>query len=126
MPNMFSHPAPATNLTLQFYRMRPTILWIAWAIAILPASAVRADQVERGRALAERLCATCHLNPGQGEKHGLMGVPGFASVAKRPNQTVDNIVRWLQSSPPMMPNHHLTRDEMEALADFIMSLRDAP
>ncbi|MGE0382160.1 MAG: cytochrome c [Hyphomicrobium sp.] len=86
-------------------------------------SAAWADQVERGRALAERLCAECHLNPGQGEKQGEMGIPGFVAVAKRPNQTIDNIVRWLQSAPPMMPDHHLTRDEMEVLADFIMSLR---
>jgi hypothetical protein len=29
---------------------------------------------------------------------------------------------WLQSVP-RMPNHHLTQDEMYALAAFIMSLR---
>jgi len=98
--------------------------WIVCAIAMLPTmSAAWADQVERGRALAERLCAECHLNPGQGEKQGEMGIPGFVAVAKRPNQTIDKIVGWLQSAPPMMPDHHLTRDEMEVLADFIMSLR---
>ncbi len=33
---------------------------------------------------------------------------------------------WLRSVPPMMPNHHLSQNEMEELAEFIMSLRDAP
>jgi hypothetical protein len=46
-------------------------------------------------------------------------------VAKRPNQRAEDIISWLESVPPMMPNHHLSRDEMVALSQFIMSLRDA-
>lgn len=81
-------------------------------------------EIAKGRELAARLCATCHLNPGQGEKAGPEGIPGFYAVARRPQQTAEAIVSWLQSVPPMMPNHHLTRDEMVALSQFIMSLRD--
>ena len=51
------------------------------------------------------------------------GIPGFVAVANRPGQTFDGIVLWLKSVPPMMPNHHLTQDEMFALAAYIMSLR---
>jgi mono/diheme cytochrome c family protein len=83
-----------------------------------------ADEIEKGRALAERLCANCHLNEGQGEKQGSTGIPGFRAVARRPGQTVDNILKWLRSVPPMMPNHHLSQDEMLALALFIESLRE--
>ena len=83
------------------------------------------QEIERGRALAERLCARCHMNMGQGEKQGAMGVPGFSAVANRPNQSIDGIVAWLRSVPKMMPNHHLTQDEMFALANFIMSLKTA-
>lgn len=83
-----------------------------------------ASDVEKGRQLASRLCAKCHLNEGQGEKHGASEIPGFTAVANRPNQTIDNVVAWLKSVPPMMPNHHLSQDEMEALAEFIISLRD--
>ncbi len=82
----------------------------------------RADDLARGRQMAERLCATCHMNPGQGEKAGPAGIPGFAAVARRPGQTLDGIVAWLKSVPPMMPNHHLTQDEMSALALYILSL----
>jgi mono/diheme cytochrome c family protein len=89
------------------------------------ASDLKAGDVETGRHLAERLCATCHLNPGQGEKSGPEGIPGFRAVAKRPNQRAEDIISWLESVPPMMPNHHLSRDEMVALSQFIMSLRDA-
>ena len=79
--------------------------------------------VTKGRELAERLCATCHMNPGQGEKIGRAGIPGFGAIADRPGQSFEGVVTWLKSAPPMMPNHHLSQDEMFKLADFIMSLR---
>ncbi len=82
-----------------------------------------AQDLETGRALAERLCARCHMNQGQGEKRGPMGVPSFNAVANRPNQSVDGIVAWLRSAPAMMPNHHLTVDEAHTLATFILSLK---
>jgi mono/diheme cytochrome c family protein len=94
---------------------------LALGAVLSPASA--RDEVAKGRALAQVLCAECHLNEGQGEKQGPMGVPGFVVVANRPNQTFNGIVKWLKSVPPMMPNHHLTQDEMSALAAFIMSLK---
>lgn len=83
-------------------------------------------QVTKGRELAEALCAQCHLNPGQGEKQGPMGVPGFVAVANRKGQTVGGIVRWLKAVPPMMPDHKLTQDEIDAVAAFVMSLRASP
>jgi mono/diheme cytochrome c family protein len=82
-----------------------------------------ANDIAKGRELAYTLCAQCHLNEGQGEKEGPMGVPGFVAVANRPGQTYGGIVRWLKAVPPMMPDHHLTLDEIDALAAFIMSLR---
>ncbi len=90
------------------------------------ASKAPADEIERGKELAEKLCAICHLNPGQGEKSGPDTVPGFAAVARRPGQTLEGIMDWLRSVPPMMPDHHLSQDEMEAIGFYILSLRDAP
>jgi mono/diheme cytochrome c family protein len=90
----------------------------------LPARGEDAD-VAKGRQLASTLCAQCHLNEGQGEKEGPMGVPGFVAVANRPDQTFGGIVRWLKAVPPMMPDHNLTLDEIDQLAAFIMSLREA-
>lgn len=81
------------------------------------------DEIERGRLLAERMCATCHLNPGQGEKSAASSVPGFTAVANRAGQTFEGIVHWLRSVPPMMPNHRLAQSEMDALASYILSLR---
>ncbi len=102
------------------------VLACALALVFAPPSATAQDEVAKGRQLAQALCAQCHLNEGQGEKQGPMGIPGFGAVANRPDQTFDGIVGWLKSVPPMMPNHKLTQDEMFALAAYIMSLRERP
>ena len=95
--------------------------FIASAASAGPAS----EAVEKGRALAERMCAVCHMSPGQGEKLGPRGIPSFRAVANRPSQRTETVITWLRSVPPMMPDHHLTQDEIEILAEFIMSLRTA-
>lgn len=82
------------------------------------------DDIVQGGALARRLCADCHLNPGQGEKTSPAAIPSFRAVANRPGQSLEGIVDWLRSRPPMMPNHHLSQDEMVRLAEFILSLKD--
>jgi mono/diheme cytochrome c family protein len=104
------------------YRAVSRVMAGALALAAL-ASDAAAEDVAKGRELAQALCAQCHLNEGQGEKQGSMGIPGFDAVANRPGQTFDGILAWLKSVPPMMPNHHLTQDEMFELAGYIMSLR---
>lgn len=96
------------------------------ALILVLGTGAAAEDVAKGRALAGRLCAQCHMLPGQGEKRGANEIPGFAAVAQRRNQTPEGIVAWLRSIPPMMPNHHLSQDEMHALAAFIMTLGETP
>ena len=103
---------PALSLVLAL------LIFIPW-----PVAAGDANLVAEGRRLSVTLCAKCHLNEGQGEKQGPMGIPGFRAVANRPKQSFQDVVHWLESVPPMMPNHKLTGNEIDALAAFIMSLR---
>jgi mono/diheme cytochrome c family protein len=107
-------------------RTAAVVALLATGASTLPLCAAEDEDVAKGRELATTLCARCHLNEGQGEKEGPMGVPGFVAVANRPNQSFGGIVRWLKAVPPMMPNHHLTLDEIDQLAAFIMSLRKEP
>lgn len=107
--------------------MRRMPLLALTLLLIMPRAGAAADEeIEAGRAMAERLCAVCHMNPGQGEKAAVSGVPSFQAVANRPAQTFEGVEAWLQSVPPMMPNHRLTRDEIHVLARFVMSLRRSP
>jgi mono/diheme cytochrome c family protein len=103
-------------------RGRRLIVLATVGIWLSAGAANAADDVEAGRALAERLCARCHMAPGQGEKQGPSDIPGFTAIAQRRNQTHEGIVAWLRSIPPIMPNHHLTQDEMHALAAYILTL----
>jgi mono/diheme cytochrome c family protein len=107
-------------------RGRQSIALAVAAICLSAGAAFASDDIETGRALAERLCARCHLAPGQGEKMGPNDIPGFNAIARRRNQTHEGIVAWLRSIPPMMPNHHLSQDEMHALAAYIVTLGSAP
>lgn len=106
--------------------VRRSIVSATAAFCLSAGAAIAADDVQAGRALAERLCARCHMTPGQGEKQGSNDIPGFNAIARRRNQTHEGIVAWLRSIPPMMPNHHLTQDEMHALAAYIVTLGRAP
>jgi hypothetical protein len=45
------------------------------------------------------------------------------SARNRSGQLAQDVVGWLRSTSPMMPDHKLTLDETDALAAFIMSLR---
>jgi len=104
---------------------RTVLLAVAAAAGGLPlSSALARSDVEQGRELAERLCADCHMQPGQGEKSGHSGIPSFRAVANRPGQSVDGIASWLKIAPPTMPNHHLSQEEKAWLAAFIMSLQE--
>lgn len=103
----------------------PALVAAAAVCALQACADDEQDAIAKGRELARALCAQCHLNEGQGEKEGPMGVPGFVAVANRPGQTYGGIVRWLKAVPPMMPDHKLTQTEIDQLAAFIMSLRDA-
>jgi mono/diheme cytochrome c family protein len=83
--------------------------------------AALADDIARGRAMAQRLCAVCHMNPGQGAATAASGISSFSAIARRPGQSPEAIVKWLRSRPESMPDHGVSLDEAWALAQFIMT-----
>ncbi len=78
---------------------------------------------DRGLALAQRLCANCHVV--QPEQSGQVpaGVPTFASIAARPDQTSKRIENVLIHPHPPMPDIQLTRHEIGDLIAYIDRLR---
>lgn len=93
------------------------------AAALCVANAAAADEVARGKEMAQRLCAVCHMNPGQGAATATSGISSFAAIARRQGQTPEAMVKWLRSRPQSMPDHSVTLDEAWALAAFIMTQR---
>jgi len=95
---------------------------------LLPASIGQALAQEigdatAGRHLAENWCGSCHV-PGPAASRGVSnGVPTFAAIGKMPSTTRMSLRAFLQTPHARMPDLHLSRDEVDDLAAYILSLR---
>jgi cytochrome c len=110
--------------------------WVVVACLVMIAgAAVRGDgaraadehmpSAEAGRALAEKLCKTCHLIGAEGDGSAQVGPPPFKSIADKPGQTFEHIKKVLIRPHAPMPDMHLTNDEILDLVAYLDSLRDA-
>lgn len=86
------------------------------------APATAAD-AQRGREIAERWCAACHLVSPQQER-AMDGVPSFGEIAGRGDLGGDRLEAFLASPHPPMPDMALTRAELGDLAAYIDSLAE--
>jgi mono/diheme cytochrome c family protein len=107
-----------------------------WAICLFPvvmnpvlsalpnrAVAQEIGDIETGRHLAETWCSSCHLiSPGAASGTS-NGVPPFAAIARMKSTTVLSLRAFLQTPHARMPDLHLTRNEVDDLAGYILSLR---
>jgi len=86
-----------------------------------PSLAAAAD-AERGKALAQRWCAECHLVT-SGQQRASADVAPFASVARRGDFNAAQLAFFLLDPHPKMPNMSLTRAEAADLAAYIATLK---
>lgn len=78
---------------------------------------------KNGLALSQKLCASCHLLPGQTERPDVtVGIPTFIEIANRPGQTTDNIINRLIVPHGLMPDIHLTRAEIVDIVTYLQTL----
>ena len=86
----------------------------------LPGRAL-ADDIKDGEALADRLCAKCHVV-------SLKVGPAFVDIAKGPHASAATLGDFLRSThadvshPNAMPTPELSEREIESLAAYIASL----
>ncbi len=80
---------------------------------------------ENGRALARKLCVSCHLIENTTDSVMKVDVPSFSAIANRPNQSIEALANWLMAPHAPMPDPHLTRKEIRDLAGYIIFLRTA-
>lgn len=76
-----------------------------------------------GLALAQRLCAACHVVSEDQVGNVPAGVPSFSSLANRPGQTRERIVNSLIVPHPPMPDVQLARVEIDHLIAYLDTLR---
>jgi mono/diheme cytochrome c family protein len=91
--------------------------------ALRQANAQENGDVAAGQQLSERWCSSCHV-VGPGSKRGTSnGVPTFAAIARMKSTTPGSLRAFLQTPHARMPDLHLTRDEVDDLVAYTLSLR---
>jgi cytochrome c len=87
------------------------------------ANAQQDGDVAGGRQLSETWCSSCHVI-GPTTVHGTSnGVPTFVAVAGMKATTAMSLRVFLQTPHAQMPDLHLSRNEIDDLATYILSLR---
>lgn len=99
-------------------------LWIAIVLTSFLKASFAADTA-RGLMLARSLCSSCHI-VAPGEAPGVVNadIPSFMAVAAKEGQTKERIKSHVLNPHPVMPKVQLTTSELDAIAAYIMSLKE--
>lgn len=105
--------------------MRLVRIFVAAAAlgAANPAAAQQQPNARVGERLARQWCASCHLVASDQRTPAPDTAPPFASIAARPGATPGALRTIIQMPYPRMPQIALTRDEVEHLIAYILSLK---
>ncbi len=77
---------------------------------------------EEGRRLATTLCSSCHVIGPAAPGPSTDAVPTFVSIARKPSTTAISLRVFLQTPHANMPDIQLSRAELDAIVDYILSL----
>jgi mono/diheme cytochrome c family protein len=99
------------------------VLSLALLAASATAAAAAGDQV-RGKRIAQRWCASCHVVASD-QKTANADAPSFADIAVR-RSDAKALSAFLADPHPKMPDMHLSRREIEDLVAYIRSLDPRP
>ncbi|MDX2201452.1 MAG: cytochrome c [Hyphomicrobiaceae bacterium] len=79
-----------------------------------------------GRALAERLCATCHGVGAAPADVTSTDVKSFATIARRDGLTAEQLAGHIIIPHPAMPDTQLKVSEIRDIIAYILSLKPKP
>lgn len=99
--------------------MQKTLLSSSFLMAALIVPAGAGD-IERGEALAERWCVSCHVIGSNTQ--GADAAPSFAMIARRDREIPSDIRKAIALPHPKMPDMNLAAPEYEDLSAYIASL----
>jgi cytochrome c len=91
-------------------------------VFFLPAIAAAQD-VERGRELAQRWCSGCHTVERSPAAARADGIPSFRAVAAVPGISAERLRAAMNPTHGRMPDLALSKRDQDDLAAYILSLR---
>jgi mono/diheme cytochrome c family protein len=92
-------------------------------IAVVGPSASFAADAYKGKDIAERWCAGCHVVEREQQSPATDQAPPFASIARKPEFGADKLAILLLEPHLNMPKLALSRTEVANLAEYILSLK---
>jgi mono/diheme cytochrome c family protein len=97
----------------------------ALVAAMLPAGAAGAAELSPadGRRLADEQCAECHQVEGRAATRLDQLAPAFAEIANQISTTELSLRAFLRTPHPNMPDFRLTREQIDDVVAYILSLR---
>jgi mono/diheme cytochrome c family protein len=112
----------------------PIIVSMLMMPAVAALAQESAQQVERGRAIANNVCWACHEVAADQEFSPILREPGpdFRAIAKRPDVSMESLTAFLRSTHRMegksygMPNPRLSDGMVREVVSYILSLRTPP
>jgi mono/diheme cytochrome c family protein len=104
--------------------MRGAALIATLALAAVPALAQpEPGDARAGQRLAVTWCANCHQVAPGGPGPANDAAASFASIAAMPSTTSMSLRVFLQSPHGNMPDYRLTREQMDDVVAYLLSLR---
>jgi len=79
--------------------------------------------VAAGRDLCETWCSSCHVVSRAPQRGTSNGTPTFTAIARMRSTTPLSLGVFLQTPHSGMPDLHLSRDEIDNITAYILSLR---
>jgi cytochrome c len=95
---------------------------LAPLLALLP-DVAEAQDLTRGRELAERWCSNCHVVAGTVLEGRADGLPTFPAIAANAKTTATSLRGVMTAAHGRMPDFSLGPREQEDLIAYIFSLR---
>jgi len=81
-------------------------------------------QGDRGHELARTVCASCHAVEPSDSDTSFDEVPSFTAIAAMPTTTSSSLHAFLSTPHGEMPDVKLKSDEMDAVVEYILSLKE--
>jgi mono/diheme cytochrome c family protein len=96
---------------------------VAIVVGLTMPALANAQNVDHGRALAERWCAGCHV-VGTGATSGQSnGLPTFPALAARKDIGADKLKAAMNAQHSRMPDFQLGARDQDDLAAYVLSLK---
>ena len=104
--------------------MRRLAVLMALAVAPMPVLVqTEPGDPAAGLRLAATWCANCHRVAPDGPGPSTDAAPTFRAIAQMPSATAMSLRVFLQTPHPNMPDYRLTREELDDVVAYLLSLK---